>query len=102
MILGLVRPAILVQCCTLFWGWSGVGNGTPLAEPHSHPYDLSKYLRLVRIMQHPGQHGRKRVGLQDDFFARLRTPATGMAVASLDEVDRPLILGAPSPFLHLV
>jgi hypothetical protein len=35
-----------VQCCTLFWGWSGIGNGVPLAEPHSYADHLTDHLSM--------------------------------------------------------
>src|SRR5438874_2290193 len=34
--------ATLVQCCTLFWDLSGIGDGTPFAEPHSNAHNLAQ------------------------------------------------------------
>src|SRR5713226_4145037 len=90
---GRGQRAISVQCCTLFWAWRRVGNGTPLAEPHSHADDLPKYFGLLWILQDSWRHRGQRVGLQNDLFLGEGTPAANVLIAGLDKVDGTLIFG---------
>src|SRR5581483_11936186 len=77
---GWDRSATLVQCCMLFWGLFGIGNGTPLAEPHSDAHYLADDFCL-RIPHYTRRHRRERVGLENHLFASHCAPAAGVAFA---------------------
>src|ERR1700690_101617 len=94
---GRDRRATSVQFFALSWGWNGLVNGTPSAEPHSHSHHLTHDFRLLRIAQHPRLHRGKRMRLPNGFLSSKRTPAAGGAFASFHEVNWPLVFRPPAP-----
>src|SRR5260370_35504319 len=82
------QRATSIQCCTLFWGLRGVGNGTPLAEPHRNPYNLPNYLRLLGKAKNSGCARSNRMRLRNNVFDEDHAPGTCMIFTSRVEVNR--------------
>ena len=96
------QPRItLVQCCWPFRvceASRACHSVNFIATPTTWPSTSAS----CGMAQNSNRNRRQRMGLQNNFLAAHAAPAASMAVPSLHEIDRPLVLGSPRTLDYLV